>query len=168
MLIVFGGLPATGKSTISLGVAKALAAVHLRIDTIEQELRNSGIHDIGPAGYTVAYQIASDNLNLGLTVVSDSVNPIAQTREAWRDVGIKSGVRVVEIEIVCSDQTEHKKRSEQRMSEIDGLVPPDWNEIQNREYHDWPGQHILIDTSNETPVLSIEKTLTAIKKYVNS
>jgi broad-specificity NMP kinase len=40
MLIIFGGLPGTGKTTISKEVAKRLKAVYLRVDTIEQTLKN--------------------------------------------------------------------------------------------------------------------------------
>lgn len=37
MLIVMSGLPATGKTTISRALASQINAVHLRIDTIEQD-----------------------------------------------------------------------------------------------------------------------------------
>jgi len=60
MLLIFDGLPATGKSTISTEVARTLSAVHLRVDTIEQGLRDVGILDVGPTGYTLAYHIALD------------------------------------------------------------------------------------------------------------
>ena len=36
MLIVFGGLPGTGKTTVARELARQLGAVHLRIDSIEQ------------------------------------------------------------------------------------------------------------------------------------
>lgn len=39
MLIIFGGLPGTGKTTISKEVAKRLKAVYLRMDTIEQTFK---------------------------------------------------------------------------------------------------------------------------------
>jgi predicted kinase len=42
-LIVFGGLPGSGKTTIAREVARALSAVHVRVDSIEQALRNSGL-----------------------------------------------------------------------------------------------------------------------------
>jgi predicted kinase len=35
MLIAFGGLPGTGKTTVAQAVARKLAAVYLRIDTLE-------------------------------------------------------------------------------------------------------------------------------------
>ena len=39
MLIVFRGLPATGKSTLAKGLAAHFGAVYLRADTVEQALR---------------------------------------------------------------------------------------------------------------------------------
>jgi predicted kinase len=39
MLYILGGLPATGKTELSKFLASSLGAVHIRIDTIEQELK---------------------------------------------------------------------------------------------------------------------------------
>src|SRR5262249_12106203 len=88
MLIVFGGLPATGKSTLARALAQERQAVYLRIDTIEQALRSAELmgEDVGPAGYVIACALAEANLRLGLTVVADAVNPLALTRNAWRRV----------------------------------------------------------------------------------
>jgi predicted kinase len=42
MLIVFAGLPASGKSSIARALAQEIGAVWLRIDSIEQAIRESG------------------------------------------------------------------------------------------------------------------------------
>jgi hypothetical protein len=78
MLIAFGGLPGTGKTTVAQKLARELAAVYLRIDTLEQAFNTSvsGQADIGPAGYLAAYAIAGENLRLGSSVVADSVNSL--------------------------------------------------------------------------------------------
>jgi hypothetical protein len=63
MLIVFAGLPGTGKTTVSRAVAGELDAMYLRVDTIEQAI--IGVFptiDIGPSGYVVANAIAEANL----------------------------------------------------------------------------------------------------------
>ena len=54
LLIVLGGLPATGKSMLAAHLARELRAIHLRVDTIEQAMRNSGLELSGPEGYLVA------------------------------------------------------------------------------------------------------------------
>jgi predicted kinase len=43
MLIIFGGLPGTGKSAIAAELAHQSGAMHLRIDSIEQAIRASGL-----------------------------------------------------------------------------------------------------------------------------
>ena len=42
MLIIFGGLPGIGKTTIARELARQLGAIHVRIDSIEQAIRDSG------------------------------------------------------------------------------------------------------------------------------
>ena len=44
-LIVIGGLPCTGKTSLATGLARVIDAVHLRIDTIEQALRSATMDD---------------------------------------------------------------------------------------------------------------------------
>ena len=76
MLIVFAGLPGTGKSSVSRELARRLDAVWLKIDSIEQAIRTSGVvpGSIYDAGYRAAYAVAGDNLRLGRDVIADSVN----------------------------------------------------------------------------------------------
>ena len=148
MLIVFGGLPGTGKTTLARELAQRLTAVYLRIDTIEQAIVNSGVMvDVGPAGYFVGYSVAADNLRLGLTVVADSVNSLAVTREAWSEAAKSSKAAVTEIEVICSDLGEHRRRVELRKSEISGHKLPSWQDVINRQYEPWTRGHIVVDTA---------------------
>ena len=84
MLIILGGLPGTGKTTIARELARQLGALYLRIDSIEQAIRDfrAVSKPLDDAGYRIAYVIAEDNLRLGRTVVADSVNPIEVTNES--------------------------------------------------------------------------------------
>ena len=51
MLIIFSGLPGSGKSTIARALARRLRAVYLRIDTIEQAIRaaEQADNEMGPS-----------------------------------------------------------------------------------------------------------------------
>jgi predicted kinase len=84
MLIIVGGLPGTGKTTVARELARQLGAMYVRIDSVEQAIRDSETvsNPLNDAGYRVAYAVAEDNLRLGRTVISDSVNPIQLTRDA--------------------------------------------------------------------------------------
>lgn len=149
MLVVFGGLPGTGKTTIAREVARQTGATYLRIDTIEQALRSSDYFaiDVGPLGYEVAYALASENLRLGRIVIADSVNPIALTRSPWRSIAGQTSSPILEIEIVCSDVREHRRRVESRTVDVPGLVLPDWASVLARKYEPRTDARTIIDTS---------------------
>jgi predicted kinase len=149
MLIVLGGLPGSGKTTIAREIAALVPCVYLRIDTIEQALRSAGVlaGDVGPGGYVVAYELARSNLSLGQTIVADCVNPLPVTREAWQAVAADASSRIVEVEIVCSDIAEHRRRVEQRSIDVPGLVPTTWAAVQQHDYEPWTMRRLVIDTA---------------------
>jgi len=155
-LIVFGGLPGTGKTTLARAVAEEHSATYLRIDTIEQALRSSGVL-VGPAGYLVAYKVAESNLLMGRMVVADSVNPLAVTRSAWRQVAATTSSEIVEIEVVCSVQTEHRRRVETRSADVPGLVRPTWQDVVERDYEPWDQSRIVLDTAGCTIVEALKE-----------
>jgi predicted kinase len=161
MLIIFGGLPGVGKTAIAAELARVIGAVHLRVDSIEQAIRASGVvsRPLDDAGYRVAYAVAEDNLRIGRTVIADSVNPLPLTREAWAGVAKRARVRAVEIEVRCSDVNEHRRRVETRTTDIPGLKLPTWEEVVGREYHPWDREHLVIDTAGRT----MEQNVDAIR-----
>jgi predicted kinase len=147
MLIVFGGLPGTGKSSVSQALARRLGATYLRIDAIEQAMKSAGIGEVGATGYTIANALAEANLRLGHAVVADCVNPVAESRGGWRESASRAGARLVEIEIVCSDLVEHRRRVEGRSADIPGLVLPTWQGVMNHRFEPWHGEHLVLDTA---------------------
>lgn len=152
MLIVFGGLPGVGKTTIARELARQLGAVYLRIDTIEQAIRDCGIgtEQMNNTGYQVANAVAEENLLLGRPVVADCVNPLQITRDAWASVASRAGAGAVEIEVTCSDAQAHRRRVETRQSDISRLQLPTWEEVVSRGYEPWYRDHIVIDTATRS------------------
>lgn len=162
ILYIFSGLPGSGKTTLSQMVAQRIKAVYLRIDTMEQALREFCSIEVGGEGYRLSYRIASDNLRLGMSVVADSCNPIAWTRQEWEKAAFEAQADYLNIEIICSDRHEHRRRVETRISTVSGLRLPIWNEVENREYEDWTGDRIIVDTANKSEIECLNDLLSEL------
>lgn len=163
-LIVLGGLPGTGKTTVARLLARRLRAAYLRVDEIEVAIREAGVlaAGVGPAGYGVANALASSNLGLGRPVVADCVNPVAESRAAWRAVAARAGAQLVEVELVCSDPEEHRRRVEERRPDIPGHVLPTWASAREHHYEPWREPRLVLDTAKlgaDAAVAAIEARL---------
>lgn len=162
VLVVFGGLPGVGKTTIASQLARETGAVWLRIDTIEVALHTEGVAVEGE-GYAVAYALAADNLKMGRMVVADCVNPDPRTREAWRATAAGAGAALVEVEVICSDPAEHRRRVEDRAADIAGHILPTWDEVVGRDYRPWDGERVVVDTAATSAQEAVVRIWAAIK-----
>jgi predicted kinase len=161
MLIVLGGLPGVGKTTVARRLARLAGAVHIRIDSIELAIRDSGVAAVSldDAGYRVGYAVAEDNLRLGRVVIADSVNPWPVTREAWLAVAARAQAGVAEVEMICSDTREHRRRVEGRLHEPPAASGPTWEEVVSRDYRPWGRDRIVVDTAGQT----VEQVVTRLR-----
>lgn len=165
MLIILAGLPGVGKTSIARELARRLVAVHVRIDSIEHAIRQSGAYADVPmddAGYLAGYAIAEDNLRLGHTVIADSVNPWPLTRDAWTAVATRSGRTCIEIEIVCSDPVEHEQRVTSRELDPPSSRPVTWQQVLARDYRPWQRSHVVIDTATKSVSECVDEILAAV------
>jgi predicted kinase len=159
-LYIFSGLPASGKSTLAQELAKGIRATFIRIDTVEQGLRDICNFSVqGGEGYELCHLLASDNLKLGNDVVADSVNPWDLTRKAWNEVATSNRAKFINVEVICSDRNKHRLRVESRVIDVKNLKRPTWEAVLNRDYHRWTDDRILIDTSGKTVSESVNELI---------
>lgn len=163
ILYIFSGLPGAGKTTIASKMAKVLKLPYFRLDTIEHGLKNIFSVKVEGEGYWLTCRIAADNLRIGNDVIVDCVNPWELTRRKWEKTANDNNANYVNIEILCSDKVEHKRRIESRKSDISGLEMPTWEEVKKRDYQTWKEKRISIETYNKTINECIEELMKKIE-----
>ncbi|MGH3049884.1 MAG: AAA family ATPase [Gaiellaceae bacterium] len=162
MLIVFGGLPGVGKTALARAVADRFGATYLRVDAIEVALVRAGIARTEPTGlaaYVVAHAVAEGSLAAGATVVVDAVNPVEEAREGWRDLARRLAKPLRIVEVVCLDESEHRRRVESRTADLEGHDLPTWREVQDREYEPWHEPRLTVDTATASPAECLAQVL---------
>jgi hypothetical protein len=71
-------------------------------------------------------------------------------------------VTAVEVEIECSDESEHRRRVEHRRVETPGITGPSWDEVVSRDYRAWDRERIVIDTARDPIDQSVAALLSAL------
>jgi hypothetical protein len=70
------------------------------------------------------------------------------TRDSWLKTAAEAGAAILEVEVVCSDESEHRRRVETRTSDVEGLLKPTWTPVFEREYEPWSREHLVVDSAH--------------------
>jgi predicted kinase len=173
-LIVCAGLPGTGKSTIAEHISRALSIPVFAKDWLEGALVCLGIHEgqiggetkpLGYLGYELLGMLAERQLQLGQSVILDSVASIATIRDRWRHLADQYGARWRVIECICSDESLHRARLSTRRRHIPGWHEISWDEVEHvRSYYAaWTEPRLVIDTAH-----TIKQNLAQIFAYLEN
>jgi predicted kinase len=167
LLVVFAGLPGSGKSVLSRGVADVIGATYLRIDSIESAVVTAlGHFGENPVGYEVADRIAADQLVAGRDVVADAVNGVAPARDGWVALAKRTGAALRLVEVRCGDAAEHRRRVESREAEMTGQHIPTWDEVTRRDFEPWPpalAERLLVIDNVGDPAGHVARIVAAVR-----
>jgi predicted kinase len=162
VLVVVGGLPGVGKTTVARAVAGRLPAAHLRIDTFEVALVRLGLAaagDVGAEGHELALAAADTCLTAGTDVVVDAVFDVAAARRPFRELAVRHGVPVHWVRLICTDRAEHERRVTDRTADLAGHTVPTWSQVQARRVDQWHERHTVVDTAVGDPVAAVLSAL---------
>lgn len=155
-LIVFTGLPGTGKSTLAEAVARKLKIPVMAKDWLEATLRRCELRpadetkSLGYAGYELLTTLAERQLTVGQSVILDSVASIRYVREQWRELAEKYNAEWRVIECVWSDAARHRLYLEQRRRNIPGWHELVWSDVERVKtyYVLWDEERLVLDAAN--------------------
>ena len=155
-LIIFSGLPGTGKSTLAESVGKYLSIPVFAKDWLEatllrcELLPSNANKPLGSAGYELLTTLAERQLRLGQSVILDSVAGTRSIRDAWENLSKRYQARWRVIECICSDEALHRSKLSKRERHIPGWHELEWSDVEKvRGYYlPWTQERLVLDLVN--------------------
>ena len=152
-LIVFSGLPGTGKSALAESVGRELDIPVFAKDWLEATLLRCELEPsneekpLGSAGYQLLTVLAERQLMLGQPVILDSVASTESIRRTWKQLAAKYDAEWFVVECICSDENIHHARLKTRQRHIPGWHELEWSEVGRvRSYYvQWSEPRLIVD-----------------------
>jgi predicted kinase len=172
-LIVFAGLPGTGKSSLSRALARELKAVYLDKDTVKdcamRVAAGLGVEQAerlaGALSYELLVDQARDNLTLGLAVVLDSPAAYRVFRDKIRALARDVSADLKLIECICTDEGMLRERVERRGATLPAYRTRDWAtfERERGRFERLTDPRLIVDTA-ESEFTNLRKIRTYLAR----
>jgi predicted kinase len=147
-LIIFSGLPGTGKSTLAERLARELRLPLLCIDDVIGEVpENAGI-PFWDSKVAILLNLIETQLQLGLSVIADSVF-MNMDRYHAQELAREYNARFLPIHVFLSDEKVWKERVTTRFNELNNKDAATWERIQHQRerFRAWePGTALFVDS----------------------
>jgi predicted kinase len=152
-LIVFSGLPGTGKSTLAEEVGRCLHIPVFAKDWLEATLLRCELtptqtdKPLGSAGYQLLTTLAERQLLLDQSVILDSVASTQSIRNTWRQLSDQYRAHWRVIECICSNESFHRTRLTKRERKIPGWHELEWSDVEKvkKYFSPWEGERLKLD-----------------------
>jgi len=152
-LIVFSGLPGTGKSALAESVGRELDIPVFAKDWLEATLLRCEYFPaneekpLGSAGYQLLTTLAERQLMLNQSVILDSVASTESIRSTWKQLSAKYDAQWLVVECICSDENIHQARLKNRQRHIPGWHELEWADVEcvKAYYALWNEPRLVID-----------------------
>ena len=166
VLVVVGGLPGTGKSTLADGLAAHLGVPVFNKDWIEASLRRDGVapgRDSWLVAENLLTTLAGQQLRRRQSAILDTVARNPASRATWRRLADEAAASWRLLECVCSDPDLHRRRVVGRDRGIPGWYELTWADVEDvrARSEPWSEEHLVVDAARPAP-----ENLEAALRYV--
>jgi len=147
-LIIFSGLPGTGKSRLANRLARELGLPLLCIDDVIGEVPEGAGIPFWDSKVAILLRLTEVQLELGLSVIVDSVF-MNMDRHHAQELARKHGARFYPIHVFISDENVWERRVNERYEEMNHKDVATWDRIQHQRerFRPWePGTALFIDS----------------------
>jgi predicted kinase len=149
-LVIFSGLPGTGKTTLATSAARELQVPLLRIDDVVESIPQHMRRHADPFWWEmigILLNLVEAQLKLGISVIVDSVF-MGDDRSQALEIAKKYNAAFRPIHTFVSDETIWEQRVRQRVLDFPEDEPATWEriQIQRRDFVLWkPNSALFVD-----------------------
>ncbi len=162
-LVIFSGLPGTGKSALADRLARELRWPLLCIDDVAGNVPSNADYHFWDEKILILLTVVEVQLALGISVIADSVF-MGTDRLHARDLAQKHGAIFRPVYCFVSDEALWKRRVTERLDTLQHSGVATWEQIQHQQqwFAPWqPGTGLFIDT-----VDPFEQNYTKVREFV--
>ena len=149
-LVIFSGLPGTGKSTLADRLARQLHWPLLRIDDVIGEVPEDAGIAFWDARVAILLDLIETQLELGLSIIADSVFMNTDRYHA-QELARKYQALFLPVYMFVSDDKIWEARVRARHSEMKNKSVASWGQVQHQRerFRAWePGTALFLDSLN--------------------
>jgi predicted kinase len=164
-LIIFSGLPGTGKSTLANRLARELHLPLLCIDDVIGDVPAGAGIPFWDSKVAILFRLVEVQLELGLSVIVDSVF-MNMDRNHAQELARTYEARFYPIYVFVSDDEVWKQRVNERYDEMNNTDVATWERIQHQRerFREWePDTALFIDS-----VRSVDGNYQAVLNFVTN
>jgi predicted kinase len=162
-LVIFSGLPGTGKSTLADKLARKLRWPLLRIDDVIGEVPEDPDIAFWDSRVEILLDLVNTQLELGLDVIVDSVF-MHMDRQHAQELARKYGARFLPIYVFVADDKVWEQRVTARFNEMNNKDVATWERVQHQRehFHEWEPQTALFIDS----ILPLDQNFEKVLEFV--
>jgi predicted kinase len=164
-LVIFSGLPGTGKSTLSEKLAREFGWPLLCIDDFIGEMPENAGFSFWDSRIAMLMDVIETQLKIGLNVIVDSVFMNTDRHHA-QALARKYKARFLPVHVFVSDENIWRERVDMRLRNSNYEDTADWEQITHQRTHfrAWePGTALFIDSINP-----LDKNFAAVLDFVQA
>jgi predicted kinase len=165
-LIIFAGMPGSGKTTLARLVAQEIQIPLFSKDRMQRILRDHHLAKENTGdGYYLILDLADEQLSLGMSVILDATFPLDHFRIVASEIAARHEANFCAIYCHCSDDNVWENRMKHRVQYVPGWRPVGWDDVlRMRDYYQpWNDNATVVD-SILPPQANFTKALEAIRR----